>query len=131
MRRQLMGCAARLDSTSAPGSSGFCAATNSFATRFMPSRTGVTTPTLAMRRKPHQRLMREILVQIANRRPVGIRELAVGVAGGALQCIANFDIRGYVGAAQGRDLDEGDLALQFRLGSSSAIGMKRSTSPLL
>ena len=36
-------------STSAPGWSGSCAATNSFATRFMPSRSGVTSPIEAMR----------------------------------------------------------------------------------
>ena len=40
---------ANCDSTSTPGSSGSCAATYSFATRFMPSRNGVTKPTCASR----------------------------------------------------------------------------------
>ena len=40
---------AKRDSTSTPGSSGFCAATYSLATRFMPSRIGVTSPTWAAR----------------------------------------------------------------------------------
>ena len=43
---------ASVDSTSTPGSSGSWAATYSLATRFMPSRIGVTTPTPAQRRKP-------------------------------------------------------------------------------
>ena len=38
---------ANCDSTSTPGSSGSCAATYSFATRFIPSRNGVTSPTCA------------------------------------------------------------------------------------
>jgi len=40
---------ANFDSTSTPGDSGFCAATYSLATRFMPSCNGVTTPTCAVR----------------------------------------------------------------------------------
>ena len=40
---------ANFDSTSTPGSAGFCAATYSLATRFMPSCSGVTTPTCAVR----------------------------------------------------------------------------------
>src|SRR5208283_6236606 len=43
-------------------------------------------------------------------------ELPVGVAGRALQRIANFRICGDIDPAQGRNLDEGDLALQFRSG---------------
>ena len=38
---------ANRDRISTPGSSGFWAATNSLATRFMPSRSGVTSPTRA------------------------------------------------------------------------------------
>ena len=47
----LHSCAApaKRESTSTPGSSGSCAATYSFATRFMPSRSGVTSPTRAPR----------------------------------------------------------------------------------
>src|SRR4029077_418398 len=37
------------ESTSTPGSNGFCAATYSLATRFMPSCSGVTSPTWAVR----------------------------------------------------------------------------------
>ena len=40
---------ANSDSTSTPGFSGSCAATYSLATRFMPSRSGVTSPTEAAR----------------------------------------------------------------------------------
>ncbi|MNC37263.1 hypothetical protein D3C75_858190 [compost metagenome] len=40
---------AKRDRISTPGSSGFWAATYSLATRFMPSRRGVTRPTLAAR----------------------------------------------------------------------------------
>ena len=40
---------AKRESTSTPGSAGSWAATNSLATRFMPSRSGVTNATLAAR----------------------------------------------------------------------------------
>ena len=40
---------ANFDSTSTPGSAGFWAATYSLATKFMPSFSGVTTPTCAVR----------------------------------------------------------------------------------
>src|SRR5713101_9408524 len=43
---------AKEDSTSTPGSSGSCAATYSLATRFMPSRHGVTSPTRLERYMP-------------------------------------------------------------------------------
>ena len=43
---------AKRDRISTPVSSGFCAATYSLATRFMPSRNGVTSPTRATRQKP-------------------------------------------------------------------------------
>ena len=42
----------------------------------MPSRTGVTIPT-ARAQKTHQRPCGKIPVQVANRRPVGIRKAAV------------------------------------------------------
>src|ERR1700730_11584752 len=45
---------AKDESTRAPGFFGSCAATYSLATRFMPSRIGVTKPTRAARRKPHK-----------------------------------------------------------------------------
>ena len=47
IERMTIACAApaNCDRTSTPGLSGSCAATYSFATRFIPSRSGVTSPT--------------------------------------------------------------------------------------
>ena len=65
---------AKRESTRTPGSSSSCAATNSFATRSIPSRNGVTTP-CARTIKPCKRGACDRAVDVADRRPVDIAEL--------------------------------------------------------
>jgi hypothetical protein len=48
--------------------------------------------------------VREVAIEITDRRPVGIGESSIGSASGLLQRLPNLGVCSYVGARQGRDL---------------------------
>ena len=98
------------DSTSTPGSAGSCAATYSFATRFMPSRSGVTRPTVGEPVQPRERVLIVRAIEVAHGRPVGLAERAVDPADERLDARAQLGVLGNLGARRHRDLDERDLA---------------------
>ena len=101
---------ANSDRTSTPGSSGSCAATYSLATRFMPSRSGVTSPTRQRRKRPARTRARHRAVDIADRRPGEVAEAAVDVAGQPLELGADRVVGLDALARRRGDLQELDAA---------------------
>ncbi len=54
--------------------------------------------------------MREVLVEVADRRPVRVGELTIGMSSGTLERITDLAVGPDIDAAERRDLDVGDLA---------------------
>ena len=94
-QQRLLSCSAapaKRDSTSTPGSSGSCAATYSLATRFMPSRSGVTSADVGHAIEAGQASSRDVAVDVAHRHPVELAEVAVDRAAQALELVAQVGV---------------------------------------
>ena len=116
---------ANFDSTSTPGSSSDWAATNSLATRFMPSRNGVTTPTRADAIEARQGRARRRPRRVAQRRPVELREAAVDAAGQPVELGAQLAVLVDLLARARADLQEVDLAAMLGMALEQAtIGLE-------
>src|SRR5215472_5684682 len=107
---------AKRDRISTPGSLGSCAATYSLATRFMPSRSGVTA-----HRCRH----------VAQRHPIEFRISTVRIADDAIQFTAQSLIAAGLFARSGSDLQETHMpAVLGILGKQSAEGLEAVYQPL-
>src|SRR5205807_7307690 len=69
----------------------------------------------------HERRMRAVAVQIADRRPVGFGEPAVESSRGPLERLADLAVGVYIAARQRRDLQERHLALVVREGLEKVL----------
>ena len=106
---------AKRDSTSTPGSRAGCAATYSFATRFMPSRKGGDEPDAGEAEDAGQGAAREAAVDVAQRRPVELRVLGVDGAGEPLQLVSDVHVLRYVGTGGRSELHEAHASPVLRV----------------